>query len=152
MQKVSATVGEGAIDTWDPASVTKLIQPDSISKDEFSEPDLFGEVADGEGINNVSFERAQALVQEPVPARASELTRRSIDSDSIIESSDEESFAHSSFDEPEKPVPAPNRTKAQRPKRKSNRVEAQKPKQSRHPDTSTQSEPKIKKRDKCVIS
>ncbi len=117
MQKVSATVGEGAIDTWDPNPVAKLIQPGSKLVDELSDSD--------------------SIVEE---------------SDSIVESGDEESFAHSSFDEPEKPVPAPNRTKAQRPKRKSNRVEAQKPKQSRHPDTSTQSEPKIKKRDKCVIS
>ncbi len=159
MQKVSATVGEGAIDTWDPASVTKLILPDSISTDDFSDSDLFGEVADGEGINNVSFEREQALVQEPVQARTPELPRRSIDSDSIVEDSDsivesgdEASFAHSSFDESEKPAPVSHRVKAQRPKRKSNDVEVQRPTQNRRPDTSTQSEPKIKKRDKCVIS
>ena len=159
MQKVSATVGEGAIDTWDPTPVTKLIQPDSISKDEFSDSDLFGEIDGGEGISKVPFERTPAPALEPVIARTSELPRRSIDSDSIVEESDsivesgdEESFAYSSFDEPEKPAPVSNRVKPQKPKRKSNGVEVQSQQQNRHSDIRTQSEPKIKKRNKCVIS
>lgn len=139
MQKVAATVGQGVIDPWDPDSIVQPAESDFMSSHEFY-------------ASEESSAKPEGLVPEAVQARPRKLQRRSSDSDSIVASSDDESSAESSSSEIEKPAPVSNRAKARKPSQKPNRVKARSPGQSRRPDIRTHNEPKVKKRDKCVIS